>query len=46
MKKMTRLNVLLTYEQKIWLAKKAQEDGSTCSGVLRALIVRAMKGER
>lgn len=46
MKKMTQLKILLTYEQKMWLAKKAEEDGSTCSGVLRALLVRDMKEQR
>lgn len=43
MKKMTRLNVSITYEQKLWLAQKAQEDGSTCTGVLRDLIRKAMR---
>lgn len=44
MKKMTRLNIALTHEQKLWLAEKAQEYGSTCTGVIRDLIRTAMNG--
>lgn len=44
--KMTRLNVWLTYDQKIWLAKQAEETGSSSTAVVRALVLAAMKEEK
>lgn len=44
-KKASRFNFLLTVEQKVWLARKA-EGFNSCGDVIRSLIQEAMDKDR